>query len=339
MGSGIGLAFVKSLAVLHKAHIYVYSQRNKGTQIIIGFPVSKEDYAAKERWIKDKEPGAHLESIGSHEYEHPINSSERLPEEKTANGHAAHILIVDDNDELRRFLKETLSERYHISEAENGPAGIKKVNEEFPDLIISDVMMPEMDGIEFCRQIKENNETGHIPFLMLTAKDGMESKLQGMASGADYYFAKPISLQLLEITIQNILAQKNKLKVRYINEQYSEVKELVHSAKDKDFIEQLIAIIESQLCNPDMNIDYICTQIGMSRTKLYQKVKSITGESIGDFIRTIRLKKAVEIMTKQDVPLTDVMYSVGIQTQSYFTKAFKKEFGKTPSQFLKDLHK
>lgn len=196
-----------------------------------------------------------------------------------------------------------------------------------------------MDGIEFCRHIKENSETSHIPFLMLTAKDGMESKIEGAASGADYYFAKPVSLQLLEITIQNIFNQKNKLKAKYTNEQYSEVKELVHSAKDKEFIEQLIAIIESQLSNPDMNIDYICTQIGMSRTKLYQKVKSITGESIGDFIRTIRLNKAVEIMTKQDVPLTDVMYSVGIQTQSYFTKAFKKKFGKTPSQFLKELHK
>jgi ligand-binding sensor domain-containing protein/signal transduction histidine kinase/CheY-like chemotaxis protein/AraC-like DNA-binding protein len=339
LGSGIGLAFVKSLAVLHKAHIYVYSQRHKGTQIIIGFPVSKEDYGAKERWMKDKEPGVRLESIGSHEYEHPINTSERLPKEKTHNGHAAHILIVDDNDELRRFLKESLSERYHISEAEDGPTGIIKVQEEFPDLIISDVMMPKMDGIEFCRYIKENSETSHIPFLMLTAKDGMESKIEGVASGADYYFAKPVSLQLLGMTIQNILTQKNKLKARYTNEQYSEVKELVHSAKAKEFIEQLIAIIESQLSNPDMNIDYICTQIGMSRTKLYQKVKSITGESIGDFIRTIRLNKAVEIMTKQDVPLTDVMYSVGIQTQSYFTKAFKKKFGKTPSQFLKDLHK
>ena len=339
LGSGIGLAFVKSLAVLHKAHIYVYSQRNKGTQIIIGFPVNKEDYDAKERWMRDKEPGAGLESIGSHEYEHPVNIGEKIPEGKTHNGHAAHILIVDDNDELRRFLKESLGERYHISEAEDGPAGIIKVKEEFPDLIISDVMMPEMDGIEFCRHIKENSETSHIPFLMLTAKDGMESKLEGVASGADYYFAKPVSLQLLEMTIQNILTQKNKLKAWYTNEQYYEVKELVHSAKDKEFIEQLIAIIELQLSNPDMNIDYICTQIGMSRTKLYQKVKSITGESIGDFIRTIRLNKAVEIMTKQDVPLTDVMYSVGIQTQSYFTKAFKKKFGKTPSQFLKELHK
>jgi signal transduction histidine kinase/ligand-binding sensor domain-containing protein/DNA-binding response OmpR family regulator len=339
LGSGIGLAFVKSLAVLHKAHIYVYSQRNKGTQIIIGFPVNKEDYGAKERWMRDKEPGARLESIGSHEYEHPVNIGEQVLGGKTHNGHAAHILIVDDNDELRRFLKESLGERYHISEAEDGPAGIIKVKEEFPDLIISDVMMPEMDGIEFCRHIKENSETSHIPFLMLTAKDGMESKLEGVASGADYYFAKPVSLQLLEMTIQNILTQKNKLKAWYTNEQYSEVKELVHSAKDKEFIEQLIAIIELQLSNPDMNIDYICTQIGMSRTKLYQKVKSITGESIGDFIRTIRLNKAVEIMTKQDVPLTDVMYSVGIQTQSYFTKAFKKKLGKTPSQFLKELHK
>jgi YesN/AraC family two-component response regulator len=212
-------------------------------------------------------------------------------------------------------------------------------HEEFPDLIISDVMMPGMDGIEFCRAIKEDIETSHIPFLMLTAKDSIESKLEGVESGADFYFAKPLSIQLLTLTIRNVLNQKQKLKTKYFRDHYSEAKELVHSRKDKAFMDQLITIIESHLTDPDMDVDYICTQIGMSRTKLYQKIKSVTGQSIGEFVRTIRLKKAAQLMTQQDVSLTDVMYSVGIQTQSYFTKAFKKEFGKTPSQFLKELEK
>ena len=247
--------------------------------------------------------------------------------------------MVDDNEELRNFLKESLSPHYNITEAVNGHSGLVKAKEEFPDLIISDVMMPGMDGIEFCRLIKEDIETSHIPFIMLTAKDALASRIEGVDSGADFYFAKPLSIQLLELTIRNILSQKRKLKERYFKDHYAEAKDLVHSTRDKEFIDQLITIIESHLTNPNMDVDYVCTQMGISRTKLYQKIKNITGQSIGELVRTIRLKKAVELMTHRDISLTDVMYSVGIQTQSYFTKAFKKEFGKTPSQFLKDLNK
>ena len=135
------------------------------------------------------------------------------------------------------------------------------------------------------------------------------------------------------------MTQKSKLKERYLRDHHAEAKELVHSRKDKEFMDQLISIIELHLAHPDLDVDYICQQMGMSRTRLYQKIKNITGQSIGEFIRTIRFKKAAQLMTHQDVSLTEVMYSVGIQTQSYFTKAFKKEFGKTPSQFLKELNK
>lgn len=341
LGSGIGLAFVKSLTLLHKGHIYVYSERNKGTEIIIGIPVSKDDYDKQERWVHNhKETGARLESIHS-KYEHDLSfPDESGPvSEDVSAPNTPHILIVDDNEELRNFLKESLSPQYHITEAMDGRSGLFIAKEEFPDLIISDVMMPGMDGIEFCRLIKEDIETSHIPFLMLTAKDALESRLEGVESGADFYFAKPLSIQLLTLTIRNIFNQKQKLKERYFKDHYAEAKELVHTKKDKEFLEQLISIIESHLTNPEMDIDLICMQMGMSRTRLYQKIKNITGQSTGEFIRTIRFKKAAQLMTHQDISLTEVMYSVGIQTQSYFTKAFKKEFGKTPSQFLKDLQK
>ena len=344
LGSGIGLAFVKSLTTLHKGDIYVYSERNKGTEIIIGLPVSKDDYDKKERWVKDsKEISVRLESISTKYEPAPVAVTEEITTEvtddRTEELNKPHILVVDDNDELRTFLKQSLLPHYHISEAADGFAGISMAKEEFPDLIISDVMMPGMDGIEFCKRIKEDIETSHIPFVMLTAKDAIESRIEGTASGADFYFSKPISMELLTLTIRNTLQQKQKLKERYLKDQYTEAKDLVHSVKDKEFLDQLIAIIESHLSNPDMDVDYICSQIGMSKTKLYQKIKKLTGQSIGEFIRTIRFKKAVQIMTHQDVSLAEVMYSVGIQTQSYFTKAFKKEFGKTPSQFLKDLQK
>jgi YesN/AraC family two-component response regulator len=200
-------------------------------------------------------------------------------------------------------------------------------------------MMPKMDGIEFCKRIKEDEATSHIPFIMLTAKDALEARLEGVSSGADVYFAKPLSMQLLQLTLKNILKQKLKLKTHYQNDQYAEAKDLVHSNADKQFLEELIRIIEIHLVNPEMDVEYICTQIGMSKTKLYQKIKKINDQSIGEFIRTVRFKKAAQLMTTEDIPLSEVMYLVGIQTQSYFTKAFKNEFGKTPTQFLKDLRR
>jgi len=342
LGSGIGLAFVKSLTLLHKGRIYVYSERGKGTEIIIGIPVSKDDYEKNERWVQhSNEMEVRLESIQS-KYEHdlaPDSGNVQAEATERETGNIPHILVVDDNEELRTFLRESLSPHYHIIEAMDGQSGLARAKEEFPDLIISDVMMPAMDGIEFCRAIKEDAETSHIPFLMLTAKDALESRLEGVESGADLYFAKPLSIQLLSLTIRNVLQQKQKLKGKYFKEHHSEVRDLAHSRKDKEFTEQLIGIIESHLTNPDMDVDYICMQMGMSRTKLYQKIKVITGLPIGEFIRKVRLRKALQLMTHQDVSLTDVMYSVGILTQSYFTKAFKKEFGKTPSQFLKELQK
>ena len=342
LGSGIGLAFVKSLTFLHKGSIFVYSERNMGTEIIIAIPVSKEDYDRKERWINDnKDRSPRLESIHN-KYENDLFSSDEGSHQADANTSQQskqHILVVDDNGELRGFLKESLSPYYHVIEAMDGHDGLMKAKDEFPDLIISDVMMPKMNGIDFCKLIKEDTGTTHIPFLMLTAKENLESKIEGTQSGADYYFAKPLSIDLLLLTIDNIFKQKQKLKEKYSKDYHTEAKELVHSTLDKEFIEEFLAIIESQLTNPDMDVDYICGKIGMSRTKLYQKIKHITGQPIGEFVRTVRLRKAVEIMTHENVVLSDVMYRVGIQTQSYFTKAFKKEFGKTPTQFLQELKK
>lgn len=341
LGSGIGLAFVKSLTFLHKGNIQVYSEKNLGTEIVIGIPVSKEDFGKKERWINNAERTARLESIHT-KYENDFIVSDETRHQKeniAAPQSKAHILVVDDNGELREFLKESLSPHYHIIEAIDGFDGFNKAKEEFPDLIISDVMMPKMNGIEFCKLIKDNIETTHIPFLMLTAKEALESKIEGTQSGADYYFSKPLSIDLLLLTISNIFKQKQKWKDRFSRDYHTEARELVHSTKDKEFIEELLSIIESQLTNPDMDVDYICSKIGMSRTKLYQKIKLITGQSIGEYVRAVRLRKAVEIMTHENVFLSDVMYRVGIQTQSYFTKAFKKEFGKTPTQFLQELKK
>lgn len=336
LGSGVGLAFVKSLTMLHKGLIHVSSERHQGTEIIIGLPCSKEDFKPEELWGQSNEQGGtRLESIS-------YWSDQTLPvAELNGTEHSAiskHILIVEDNEELRSFLKDTLSPTYKISEAADGFAGLEQAKEAFPDLIISDVMMPGMTGTQLCKAIKNDIETSHIPFLMLTAKNSIAAEIEGAASGADLYFSKPINISLLQINIRNIFEQRLKLKEHYSKDRHAELRDLVHSTKDKEFMEKLLAIINAHLINPEMDIEFLCAEIGMSRTKLYQKIKTITGQSIGEFIRSVRLRKAVEIMTQEDVLFTEVMYRVGIQTQSYFTKAFKKEFGKTPSQYLQDLN-
>jgi ligand-binding sensor domain-containing protein/signal transduction histidine kinase/DNA-binding response OmpR family regulator len=357
LGSGVGLAFVKSLALLHKGDVFVYSERLKGTEIIIGIPVDVSDYKREEQRAAGFAAGeVRLEGLHSKTSTLDAPTRETPPEKtypgKASPGKALHpeeeqrrlpqpesILLVEDNDELRKFLKESLDPYYNVTESADGREGLAKAKEISPDLIISDVIMPGMNGIDFCRALKGDIDTSHIPFLMLTARSALAAQVEGLDSGADYYFAKPLNMELLLLTIRNRFDQSLKLKDRYTRESHVEAMELVHSEKDKEFMSRLLGVIDSQLVNPDFDIEYLCTEMGMSRTKLYQKIKSISRQSIGDFIRTIRLKKAVQIMTHEDVSLAEVMYRIGIQTQSYFTKAFKKEFNKTPTQFMQEIRK
>lgn len=336
LGSGIGLAFVKSLTLKHKGKINVYSERHQGTEIVISIPTAKGDYTEGELWVKNNAMTVSLDSIEPN-YENHLqkNHLASLPKERL-EGNKPVILIVEDNLELSGFLKDNLAQTYQIIVAKNGREGLDSAKTYFPNLIISDIMMPVMNGIELCKHIKNDPETDHIPFVILTAKGGMNAKLEGVESGADYYFEKPLSVDLLELTLRNIFNQKSKLKEKLLKDYNTDIKEMVHDAKLKKFMDELIGIIESQLTDPAMNIDSICAEIGMSRTNLYNKIKGLTGQSIGDFIRTIRLRKAAQLLKKGDMSITEVMYNIGIQTQSYFTKAFKNEFGKTPSQYAKE---
>nr|WP_165501824.1 two-component regulator propeller domain-containing protein [Pedobacter frigiditerrae] len=340
LGSGIGLAFVKSLVFLHKGNIYVHSERHEGTQFTISLPCDKNDYQKDELWPEhDMERGVQIESIqykkasGRHLVDTGMLPTDPIP------GLKQSVLIVEDNEELRAYFKEILQSAYHIIEARNGAEGLQQAKETSPALIISDVMMPLMDGIDFCKHIKEDFETSHIPFILLTAKDALESRIEGVESGADYYFSKPVSTDLLILTIKNLFKQKQKIKERYLKDYQVEARDLVHTSKDKDFMDRLLRLIEEKLEEPDLNIDFVCREMGVSNSKLYKKIKDITGQGGNEFIRTIRLKKAVEIMTHEDVLITELMYRVGISSKAYFTNSFKKEFGMTPSQYQQQLDK
>lgn len=338
LGSGIGLAFVKTITLLHKGAIHVYSEKHKGTDIIISIPCTKDDYTDNERWMHDDKLKLNFDTGMPVESQKIYTGSDE--EKIKAQAHQSYtVLIADDNEELRTFLKDSLSPAYKIIEATNGKEGIELAKSNYPDIIISDVMMPVMNGNEFCRLLKEDIDISHIPFMMLTAKDSLPSKIEGAEAGADHYFTKPVSIELLKATLENIFKQREKLREKYHKDHYREVQDIVHTGKDKEFIEELIGIIEQHLSNPDMDVNFLCKQIGMSRTKLHNKITGITGQSTGEFIRGIRLKKAAQLLTEEDISIAEVMYSVGIQTQSYFARAFKEEFGKTPSQFLKDLRR
>jgi ligand-binding sensor domain-containing protein/signal transduction histidine kinase/DNA-binding response OmpR family regulator len=340
MGSGVGLAFVKSLTLIHKGSIHAYSEKNVGTDFIVSIPVDKDDYLPDEKWINSAESGGiRLESINASlnltEYNKTLDDIEFT--ESLNKSPSYKILIVDDNDELRHFLHHSLDISYEIIEATDGISGWECVREEMPDMIISDLMMPGMNGIDFCKKVKGNPETSQIPFIILSAKDALESKIEGAESGADLYFPKPFSINLLLLSINNIFEQKKNLKERYIKDYFFEAQEVTDAQNDKLFMDRFVTIIESQLSNSDLDVDYICREMGMSKTKLYLKIKKVSGLSIGEFVTRFRLKKAAFIISHEDILLTEVMYRVGIQTQSYFTKSFKREFGKTPSQFLNEI--
>jgi len=337
LGSGVGLSLVKSLTQLHKGDIYVYSERYKGTEIIIGIPWGEENYTETEKISSGTELEPLLEIIDNSILS-PLQAHENIKQAISTKANK-HILIVDDNQELRVFLKQVFEKHYYIYEAEDGDKGLKVAAEKVPDLIISDVMMPGMNGIEFCKLIKERFETRHIPFIILSAKDALDTKIEGMESGADYYFAKPLSIDLLLLTVHNIFEQGEILKQRYNNDYLSEATELVHSEKDKEFFNKLLKLIEDNIQDVELDVDFLCKHLYISRTKLYQKIKSISDQSVGEFIRTIRLKKSIHIMTHEDIAMNEVADRVGLQSSSNFSRAFKKEYGKSPMQFMQALKK
>lgn len=338
LGSGIGLAFVKTLTNLHKGDIFAYSERNKGTEILIAIPCSETDYTSNEQWTAD-ENRLVLESIL------PSFETLELPlfEEKHEKDIIPQplldkkILIVEDNSELQEFLRSSLAPYYNILLATNGVEGFQTAKTNNPDLIISDIMMPQMNGIELCKAVRNTEQLKHIPFILLTAKATIESQLEGIESGADYYFPKPLSISLLILTLKNIFTQRQQNDERNLHRYLSEIKTSAINEKDQEFLNELSRVIHAHLENPNMDVDFLCEQLNMSRTKIYEGLKRINGQSIVEFVRTLRLNKAAYIMIHEDIPLTEVMYRVGIQTQSHFSKAFKKEFGKSPSEYIREL--
>ncbi|MDI3321017.1 response regulator transcription factor [Pinibacter soli] len=244
------------------------------------------------------------------------------------------ILIVEDNTELREFIKICLSPYYEFLETSNGKQGWEAAVAEIPDLIVTDVMMPEMDGNQFCRKLKSDERTSHIPVIMLTAKIAVEQQLEGLESGADIYLTKPFSVQILQSYISNLLKSREAIRQRYDNKVLLEPLEVEVGTVDKKFMERLMNVINENLSNADFNISDLSKCIGMSKAVLYKKFNALTQIPIGEFIKSLRLKKAAILLSKDKLNVAEVAWEVGFNDRKYFSKEFKKLFGKTPSEYI-----
>ena len=244
------------------------------------------------------------------------------------------MLIIDDNNDIRQYERTLLQDDYFVLEASDGKEGLEIAKKEVPDLVICDVMMPVMDGLEFTEQLKTHTATSHIPVIMLTAKNLEEQRAEGYEHGADSYITKPFHSKVLLARIENLLKQRNLLKNVFQGTQVAE-KEIEESHlddRDKQFVKQLHDIIQKNLSDSDFGVEDIGKEIGLSRVQLYRKVKAMTGSSVVDLIRKARLAKARRLLESRSMSISEVAYEVGFSAPSYFTKCFKAEYGILPGE-------
>jgi YesN/AraC family two-component response regulator len=229
-----------------------------------------------------------------------------------------------------------MENNYRIVTAENGREGLKKTIDKYPDLIISDVMMPEMDGFEFCKKIKTDERISHIPIILLTAKADMDSKIEGLEFGCDDYISKPFEAKELQIRSKNLIEQRKKLREKFSALIDLNPADIAASSMDEQLLQRLLAVFEEHMEEPELSIEQLAREIGMSRIHLNRKIQAITNLSTSDFIRTLRLQRAAKLLKSASGTVSEIAYRVGFNNLSYFSRAFRKQFGKLPSDFSKE---
>ncbi|SHE54615.1 Two component regulator propeller [Arenibacter palladensis] len=334
-GTGIGLNFTKALVGIHKGEITVESQRKKGTKFTVKLPLN---YDLEPENVENIKNEFLINSMNAVEYEMSIAGSDPTPitkKVKDKNTKLPTVLIVEDNNELRRHLASDLQDEYDIKEAENGRKGLKIAKKIFPDLIISDVMMPKMDGFELCKEIKKDFDTCHIPVLLLTARSLDNDRIEGYESGADGYLAKPFVTSVLKARISNLLATKNRLR-----ERFAEIGGLFPSSEvtsnniDEVFLDKATKTIIKNISNMDFKQEDLSKELGVGRSQLYRKINSLTGNNPSHFIRTIRLRYASELLQNNQYSIKEVTYMSGFNSTAYFSKTFRELFNMTPTEFM-----
>lgn len=319
-GSGIGLALANSLVQLHKGRIYIDNNITDYTSFVVQIPINKE-------LIKQEE----------HEQTENRNNNENIEMNESVYNDKTTILIVEDNEELQSFLSDKLSKYYQVIRANNGVEAIQLINKHIVSIVISDVIMPLMDGFELCKTIKSNLETCHIPVVLLTAKTNLNSKIEGLKSGADAYIEKPFSMPHLLVQITNLLENHNNLRKNFANNPFITTNTIAQNKADEQFLNRLTEVVMQNIEEENFNVDNLAYAMNMSRTSLHRKIKGISELTPGDFIRLVRLKRAAELLQEGEYRINEICILVGFHSQSYFTKSFQKQFGVLPKDFGKKV--
>ena len=326
-GSGIGLALVKAFVELHGGTISVESDEKQGTVFTVDLPVRT---CACETSSLEESPVSSVSEASSLNDALPIEEEEL---EKNYDSSKPSVLVIDDNADIRSYVHGLLHTDYTVIEAADGSEGIRKAMKYVPDLIISDVMMPGIDGIECCRRLKSELQTCHIPVILLTACSLDEQRIQGYDGGADSYISKPFSSQLLLARVRNLIDSHRRLK-QFFGDGQTLAKEDVCDM-DKDFVEKFKALIDAKMGDSGLNVEDLGKDMGLSRVQLYRKIKSLTNYSPNELLRIARLKKAASLLASSDMTVAEIGYEVGFSSPSYFTKCYKEQFGESPTDLLK----
>ena len=331
-GTGIGLSLVKAYVDLHLGEVHAESQPGEGTSFIVTIPESQPGYDA----AKDKPSRAESAERGLVDDNYvalDINANEaadRITNAEDFDADRPLVLIIDDNNGMRTYLRSILKDRYNVSEAADGKQGLEKARREIPKIVVCDVMMPVMDGLEFTRQLKNDTATSHIPVILLTARSLTEQREEGYTTGADSYLTKPFSSSVLLARIDNLLRSRTMLRSVFSGTKEETDDEARLGSHDKDFITRLRDIIRDNMGDSDFSVERLGAEIGLSRVQLYRKVKALTGQTPVELLRRARLERARRLLERTDRSVSEIAYEVGFTSPSYFNKCFKDEFNINP---------
>jgi len=324
-GTGIGLALVKELVDLQNGEISVESTLGTGTTFVVILPVADSSKAVA---YSDESPS--LNELGLADYEH-VTNDEMAQHTNPQHENKLELLIIEDNAEMRSFIRSCVDKNtYNVLEAADGEAGMQKALETVPDLIISDVMMPKMDGFGLVQAIRENLATSHIPLILLTAKASLESRMEGFERGADAFMSKPFSPDELNLRVRKLIEIRMMLQARYQNNLTSN--SLKGFQKEDEFIDKIRTYIIENIETPNLNSEVISHQFGMSRMQLYRKLKALIQCTPSDYVRSIRLETSMQLLQTKELNISQIAYQTGFSSPSHFGRAFKKVYGKTPSE-------
>jgi signal transduction histidine kinase/AraC-like DNA-binding protein len=332
VGTGIGLSLVRGIAELHHGAVCVESAPGEGAAFSVYLPMGKAH-------LTDSE--IVTDYIGSEHVNHYLPSdesfSDTIPETIDETDKKHTILVIDDNADIRHYIKMQLANFYHVIEASNGKEGLEKAVRQMPDLIISDIMMPEIDGLQLCLKLKNDIHTSHIPIILLTARTTYLQVKEGFDVGADDYITKPFNANMLRIKVNSVISNRERLRHSFGKKLPFELPASETTSMDEQFLKKIYQIIEKNISNPDFNIEHFSDDIGMSRASLYRKIKSLTNYSPNEFIKNYRLQAAIKYLRETDLSVSEIAYKTGFNDPAYFTNCFKKAHKVSPSEYLQKI--